>query len=35
MAFRLTSDDFKEGDTMPEAQVFNGMGHHGANLSPT
>jgi Raf kinase inhibitor-like YbhB/YbcL family protein len=34
MAFRLISDDIKDGDTMPEPQVFNGMGHHGANLSP-
>jgi Raf kinase inhibitor-like YbhB/YbcL family protein len=34
MAFRLTSDDFKDGDTLPEAQVFNGMGHHGGNVSP-
>jgi Raf kinase inhibitor-like YbhB/YbcL family protein len=34
MAFRLTSDDFKDGDTLPERHVFNGMGHHGANVSP-
>lgn len=34
MAFRLTSDDLKDGDTLPEAHVFNGMGHHGGNLSP-
>lgn len=34
MAFQLSSDDFKDGDTLPEAHVFNGMGHRGANLSP-
>jgi Raf kinase inhibitor-like YbhB/YbcL family protein len=34
MAFQLISDDLKDGDTMPEAHVFNGMGFHGANLSP-
>ena len=34
MAFRLTSKDFKEGDVLPQAQVFNGMGHSGGNLSP-
>ena len=34
MAFRLTSEDFKDGDTLPEAQVFNGMGHRGGNTSP-
>jgi hypothetical protein len=34
MAFRLFSEDFKDGDSLPEAQVFNGMGHRGGNLSP-
>jgi len=34
MAFRLFSEDFKDGDTLPEAQVFNGMGHRGGNISP-
>jgi Raf kinase inhibitor-like YbhB/YbcL family protein len=34
MAFQLISEDLKDGDTMPEAHVFNGMGLQGANLSP-
>jgi Raf kinase inhibitor-like YbhB/YbcL family protein len=34
MAFRLWSDDFRDGDTLPEAQVFNDMGHKGGNVSP-
>ena len=34
MAFRLISDDFKDGDTLPQAHVFNGMGHRGGNISP-
>ena len=34
MAFRLTSTAFKGGDVLPQGQVFNGMGHAGANLSP-
>lgn len=33
-AFELTSPDFKEGDAMPTAQVFNGMGCKGKNVSP-
>jgi Raf kinase inhibitor-like YbhB/YbcL family protein len=31
---RLTSPDFADGATLPEAQVFNGFGCSGANLSP-
>ncbi|MGH8141667.1 MAG: kinase inhibitor [Steroidobacteraceae bacterium] len=34
MAFKLSSEDFKDGDTLPETQVFNGMGYRGGNLSP-
>jgi Raf kinase inhibitor-like YbhB/YbcL family protein len=34
MSFRLSSNDLKEGQRMPEAQVFNGMGHSGGNRSP-
>jgi Raf kinase inhibitor-like YbhB/YbcL family protein len=34
MAFKLWSDDFKDGDTLPQAHVFNGMGHNGSNVSP-
>ena len=34
MTFRLTSKDLKEGGRLPEAQVFNGMGYHGGNVSP-
>ncbi len=34
MAFKLFSEDFKDGDTLPEAQVFNGMGYRGGNVSP-
>jgi Raf kinase inhibitor-like YbhB/YbcL family protein len=34
MAFRLWSNDFKEGARLPEAQVFNGMGYSGGNRSP-
>lgn len=34
MAFRLTSKDLKEGGRLPEAHVFNGMGHSGGNTSP-
>lgn len=33
-ALELKSADFKEGDTMPMAQVFNGMGCNGQNISP-
>jgi Raf kinase inhibitor-like YbhB/YbcL family protein len=34
MAFRLSSNDLKEGGRLPEAQVFNGMGYSGGNRSP-
>lgn len=34
MAFTLTSNDLRDGDKMPETQVFNGMGYNGDNLSP-
>ncbi|RTF83404.1 YbhB/YbcL family Raf kinase inhibitor-like protein, partial [Serratia marcescens] len=34
MAFRLYSNDLQDGGTMPQTQVFNGMGYHGDNLSP-
>jgi Raf kinase inhibitor-like YbhB/YbcL family protein len=34
MSFQLTSNDLKEGARMPEAQVFNGFGHQGGNVSP-
>ena len=34
MTFRLWSNDLKEGGTLPEAQVLNGMGYTGGNRSP-
>jgi Raf kinase inhibitor-like YbhB/YbcL family protein len=34
MSFQLTSKDLKDGQRMPEAQVFNGMGYSGGNRSP-
>lgn len=34
MAFVLISPAFVNGDTLPQAQVYNGMGQHGQNLSP-
>jgi len=34
MTFILTSPAFVNGEGLPEAQVFNGMGHTGKNLSP-
>ena len=34
MTFTLTSRAFHEGDRLPEAQVFDGMGYCGGNISP-
>ena len=34
MSFRLYSDDLKEGEFLTSAQVFNGFGHSGSNISP-
>jgi len=34
MNFRLTSKNVKDGGTLPEAQVFNGFGYSGGNVSP-
>ncbi|WP_338332739.1 kinase inhibitor [Acetobacter sp. LMG 32666] len=34
MAFVLTSPAFANGDVLPQAQVYNGMGQSGQNLSP-
>ncbi|MBO1324880.1 kinase inhibitor [Acetobacter sp. TBRC 12305] len=34
MAFTLTSPAFITGDVLPQAQVYNGMGQSGQNLSP-
>ena len=34
MTFRLTSTALKEGGKLPLAQVLNGMGHSGGNISP-
>jgi Raf kinase inhibitor-like YbhB/YbcL family protein len=34
MSFRLTSKSLKDGGTLPEAHVFNGMGYTGGNVSP-
>jgi len=31
---KLFSQDFHDGDKLPERQVFNGMGYSGDNLSP-
>ncbi|MEZ3497951.1 kinase inhibitor [Pantoea sp. KPR_PJ] len=31
---RVYSNDFKDGDKMPQRQVFNGMGYQGDNISP-
>ena len=35
MAFRLYSDDLKDGAVLPQAQVFNSFGHSGGNQSPS
>jgi Raf kinase inhibitor-like YbhB/YbcL family protein len=34
MTFRVTSEAFHDGGRLPDAQVFDGMGYTGANLSP-
>lgn len=34
MAFTISSNDLKDGEKMPNGQVFNGMGYQGDNLSP-
>jgi len=34
MAFTLTSTNFSEGGTIADAQVFNGFGYQGGNVSP-
>ncbi len=34
-AFELTSPDMKQGDTMPDRFLFNGMGCKGENQSPS
>src|SRR6202790_5551331 len=34
MSFRLSSNDLKDGQKMPEAQVFDGFGYTGGNRSP-
>jgi Raf kinase inhibitor-like YbhB/YbcL family protein len=34
MAFTLSSRDFADGGTIAAAQVFNGWGFHGGNVSP-
>ena len=31
---RVFSQDFNDGDKMPEKHVFNGMGYQGENISP-
>ena len=31
---RVFSQDFNDGEKMPEKHVFNGMGYHGENISP-
>ncbi len=34
MAFTLTSPSFNHGESLPQEQVYNGMGHSGGNASP-
>lgn len=34
MTFRIWSNDLVDGGTLPDAQVFDGMGYSGGDLSP-
>lgn len=34
MVFRLTSSDIADGNRLPDAQVLDGMGYSGGNISP-
>jgi Raf kinase inhibitor-like YbhB/YbcL family protein len=34
MAFTLSSTDIAPGGTIPQAQIYNGMGYKGGNVSP-
>lgn len=34
LTFEVRSNAFADGGRLPDAQVFNGMGYSGANLSP-
>ena len=35
MVFRIWSHSFKDGDIMPRAQRYHGMGQNGENISPS